>query len=47
MGIANDVIGVYYSYYSVALCMAITTLAILLIKRSVEIAKGKQQLPQP
>lgn len=47
MGIANDVIGVYYSYYSVALCMAITTLAILLIKRSVEIAKGKQQLLQP
>lgn len=39
MGIANDVIGVYYSYYSVALCMAITTLAILSIKRSVETAE--------
>lgn len=41
MGIANDVIGVYYSYYSIAICIAITTLSILFIKRKVETVEVK------
>jgi fucose permease len=42
IGIANDVIGVYYSYYSIAICITITTLAILFIKQNVEITKKRQ-----
>lgn len=41
MGVANDVIGVYYSYYSIAICIAITTLSILFIKRKVETVEVK------
>jgi fucose permease len=41
IGIANDVIGVYYSYYSIAICITITTIAILFIKRNVEIVEVK------
>ena len=36
MGIANDLIGVYYSYYSIAICIAISTLTIFFIKQRVE-----------
>lgn len=36
MGIANDFIGVYYSYYGVAISITITTAVIFFIKRSVE-----------
>lgn len=41
MGVANDVIGVYYSYYSIAICIAITTLTIFFIKQSVETLEVK------
>lgn len=43
IGIGNDVIGVYYSYYSIAICITITTVAILLIKRMVEVPGVKEE----
>ncbi|WP_378956509.1 MFS transporter [Pelosinus sp. sgz500959] len=44
MGIANDFIGVYYSYYSVAISIAITTIVIFFIKRSVESTQIRTKL---
>jgi len=36
IGIANDVIGVYYSYYIIAITIGFSTLAMLFIKKNVE-----------
>ena len=44
MGIANDFIGVYYSYYSVAISITITTVVILFIKRNVETSQITNKL---
>jgi fucose permease len=33
IGVANDLIGVYYSFYSIAVCLILTTVMLLLIKR--------------
>jgi fucose permease len=44
IGIANDIFGVYYSYYSIAICITITTIAILIIKRNVEMTEGKARV---
>jgi fucose permease len=43
MGIGNDTIGVHYSYYSIAICIAITTIAVALIKRKVDGFEGKER----
>jgi fucose permease len=38
IGVANDLVGVYYAYYIIAICLAITTLMALFIKRNIETA---------
>jgi fucose permease len=43
MGIGNDIIGAYYAYYSIALCITITTVAVLFIKRNVEMSEIKEE----
>ncbi len=43
MGIGNDTIGVHYSYYSIAICIAITTIAVAVIKRKVGGFEGKER----
>jgi fucose permease len=43
MGIGNDIIGVYYSYYSIAICITITTVAVLFIKINVEMSEIKEK----
>jgi fucose permease len=43
MGIGNDTIGVHYSYYSIAICIAITTIAVAVIKRKVDGFEGKER----
>jgi len=44
MGIGNDFIGVYFSYYSVAISIAITTATILFIKRNVDTSQIRSEL---
>lgn len=39
MGVANDLIGVYYSFYSIAICLILTTVMLLLIKKAQETNK--------
>ncbi|SFM08004.1 MFS transporter [Pelosinus propionicus] len=43
MGIGNDIIGVHYSYYSIAVCIAITTVAVAVIRRNVDGFEGKEK----
>jgi fucose permease len=38
IGLANDLIGVYYSFYSIAVCLILATLMLLLIKKVQEIS---------
>jgi fucose permease len=44
IGISNDLIGVHYSYYSIAICLIITTLLILFIKKNVESDENNSSL---
>lgn len=37
IGVANDFIGVYYSYYSIAICLVITTIMAALINKNLEL----------